>query len=189
MVDKKIDVLMSEMTAIRNEINTTKETIHSILNFFFILISAEISLFVSALNGMIDFENGFVRIMILSIPFLFMCLSIYHSECVMRIHIYIDYVDTNIRKKVAELLGEPLLNPHSKTPTKSFIDIFKKGHPLSAKLGYLSKLGLKIMSILITLLFYLYMVYSRQSTIYVLELIMFIIDTSYIFILFFMQHD
>ena len=34
MNEKKIDVLLSEMTAIRNEINITKETIHSILNFF-----------------------------------------------------------------------------------------------------------------------------------------------------------
>lgn len=188
MIDKKIDVLMSEMTAIRNEINTTKETIHSILNFFFILISAEISLFISALNGMIDFENEFVRNMILSIPFLFMCLSLYHSECVMRIHIYINYIDTDIRNKVSELLGEPLLNSHSKTATKSIVDVFRK-HPISAKFGYLSKLGLKIMSIFITLLFYLYMVYSKHLTISVLELIMLIIDVSYIIILFFMQHD
>lgn len=31
MTEKKVDVLMSEMSAIRGEINTTKETVHNIL--------------------------------------------------------------------------------------------------------------------------------------------------------------
>lgn len=47
MNEKKIDVLLSEMTAIRNEINITKETIHSILNFF-ILIGIEVSFLIAA---------------------------------------------------------------------------------------------------------------------------------------------
>lgn len=34
MLEKKVDVLMCEMSAVRNEINSTKETVHNILNFF-----------------------------------------------------------------------------------------------------------------------------------------------------------
>lgn len=188
MIDKKIDVLMNEMIAIRNEINTTKETIHSILNFFFILISTEVSLLIAASGSSIDLGNIIVRLLILTIPFLFMCLSIYHSECVMRIHKYINYVDLDIRNKIQELLGEPLLNPKSKIPTKSIIDVFKKT-PLEAKMGYLSKLGIKIMSMLFPLLFYVYIVQYQQIDIYIVEYIMFVIDSSFIIILFFMQHD
>lgn len=188
MVDKKVDVLMNEMTAIRNEINTTKETIHSILNFFFILIGTEVSLFIAAWDSSIDFANTFVRLLILTIPFVFMCLSMYHSECVIRIHKYISYVDKDIRDKIKELLGEPLLNSKSKIQTKSIIDIFKKS-PLEAKFGYLSKLGLKVTSMILPLLFYIYMVHQKQIDLWIVEYIMFAIDVVFIISLFFTQHD
>lgn len=188
MNEKKIDVLMSEMTAIRNEINTTKETIHSILNFFFILIGIEVSLLIAAWSSSVDLSNIMVRFLVLSIPLLFMCLSMYHSECVMRIHNYIEYIDFDIRNKIQELLGEPLLNTRSKIPTKSIIGVFKSS-PLEAKLGYLSKLGIKIMSMLFPLLFYVYIVYYQQIDILLIERIMFAVDIGFIVTLFFMQHD
>lgn len=188
MVEKKIDVLINEMTAIRNEINTSKDTIHSILNFFFILIAAEVSLFIAAWDNSIDFGNVFVRLLILAIPFLFMCLSTYHSECVIRIHTYSNYVDTNIRDKIQELLGEPLLNAKSKTPTTSILGVFKNS-PIDAKLGYLSKLGLKAMSMLLPFMFYTCMLHQQQIDITFLERVMATIDAGLIMSLFFMQHD
>lgn len=188
MEDKKIDVLMNEMTAIRNEINTTKETIHSILNFFFVLTSAEASLFVTALNSSINFNNYYVRFLILVIPTIFMCLSVYHSECVMRIHTYIKYVDVNIRDKLHEILGEPLLNDKSKIPTKNIFGVFKKS-PLEAKFGYLSKLGLKVISMILPVMFYIYMHKQYNLDVTVLEYIMISIDIVFIVTLFFMQHD
>lgn len=188
MTEKKVDVLMSEMSAIRGEINTTKETVHNILNYFFVLIGIEVSLFIAAWDSSVDFDSIFVRLLILLIPFIFMCLSIYHTECVMRIHTYIKYVDFDIRNKIGELLGEPLLNAKSKTATKSFMCVLKKG-PLDAKLGYLSKLGLKLMSMLFPLLFYVYMVQQRRINMGFAEYIIFSVDVAFIVALFFMQHD
>ena len=72
-----------------------------------------------------------VRFLVLAIPRIFMCLSMYHSECVMIIHNYIEYIDLDIRNKIQELLGEPLLNTKSKIPTKSIIGVFKSS-PLEA---------------------------------------------------------
>lgn len=188
MIDKKIDVLMNEMSAIRSEINTSKETIHSILNFFFVLIGAEVSLFVAIWDSSIDFSNIFIRLLILIIPLLFMCLSVYHSECVIRIHTYSNYVDSSIRDKIQELLGDPLLNAKSKTPTKSIIDVFKKC-PLDAKLGYLSKLGIKTISMLLPILFYICMVNQNSIKMIVVEYLFFLIDAVLIITLLFMQHD
>lgn len=188
MLEKKVDVLISEMSAIRNEINSTKETVHNILNFFFVLIGAEVSLFIAAWDSLVDFDSIFVRLLILTIPFPFMCLSMYHTECIIRIHKYIRYVDFNIRNKIEELLGEPLLNAKSKTATKSIMGVLKKG-PLDAKFGYLSKLGLKLMSMLFPLLFYIYMIQRRQINVEPVEYIMITVDVTFIAALFFMQHD
>lgn len=188
MLEKKVDVLISEMSAIRNEINSTKETVHNILNFFFVLIGTEVSLFIAAWDSFVDFDSIFVRILILSIPFPFMCLSMYHTECIIRIHNYIQYVDCNIRNRIKELLGEPLLNVKSKTATKSIMDVLKKG-PLDAKLGYLSKFGLKLMSMLFPLFFYIYMVQRMQINMEPVECIVIAVDVTFIVALFFMQHD
>jgi len=188
MLDKKIDVLMSEMSAIRNEINTSKETIHSILNFFFVLIGAEVSLFVAIWDSSVDFNIVFIRLLILTIPVLFMCLSMYHSECVMRIHSYSNYVDSNIRGKIQKLLGEPLLKSKSKTPTKSIIGVFKES-PIDAKLGYLSKLGIKAISMLLPILFYICMVNQISIKTTIMERIVVLIDIFFVFTLLFMQHD
>lgn len=188
MIEKKVDVLMCEMTAVRNEINSTKETVHNILNFFFVLIGTEVSLFIAAWDSLVYFDSIFVRLLILTIPFPFMCLAIYHTECVMRIHKYIQYIDFNIRNKIEELLGEPLLNEKSKTATKSIMDVLKKG-PLDAKFGYLSKLWLKLMSMLFPLLFYVYMIQRREINIESVEYILITVDVTFIAALFFMQHD
>lgn len=188
IVGKKVDVLMAEMTAVRNEINTTKETIHSILNFFFILISAEISLFVSVWDSVFTLTNPLIRLFILLIPILFFCLSIYHSECVMRIHTYITYVDSTIRNKIGTLLGDPLLNNQSKFPTKTVFGVFHKS-PMAAKLGYLSKLGIKIISMLLPILFYIYTIRSNCMPMSIYEWILLPVDIVLTISLFFMQHD
>ncbi len=188
MLEMKVMVLMNEMTAIRNEINATKETIHSIMNFFFILIGAEVSLFIAIWKRTVDFNDFFIRILILSIPWLFICLSFYHTECVMRIHMYISYIDVNIRGKIKELLGDPLLNSKSKEPTNSIIDLFSK-RSVSARLAYISKLGIKLMSMLIPCIFYFCMIQEKGIKATFIENVMLSVDFLLIIILFFTQHD
>lgn len=188
MTVKKIDILMSEMSAVRSAIDGHNSTIHSLKNFMFVLTGAEISLFVAIASNSVDFNNFAIRILILMIPILFMCLAIHHTACIIRIHRDYKYLNYDLYDKLSELAETAVYEGSNITESKSVLQLLRKV-PLDAKLSYLSNLIIKLISTSLGCVFYICLIVEHSIQPSVIEYIVFLFNILCICSLVVLQHD
>jgi len=187
MNDVKVTIILAEYNAYKEAIKSTEETIRSIVNIVFVLFTAQLSLMTAVISVTIKFNGLFIRIIFLLIPECCILLSMYHSQCVMRIHNYSNYIDIEIGKRLKKITGEQLINNHSKHSTKNIFKLVKS--PTVSKIAFLSKLGIMLAPVTLSLVFWLAMCINCNVTIQIIEWIMFALGIVCAITLFFMQHD
>ena len=187
MDELKVTIIMAEYNAYKEEIRSTKETIRSIVNYVFILLAALFSFVVAIFSTDIQFENISVRLTFLVLPECFFLLSMYHTQCVMRLHRYSRYIDDEIGNKIKSITGEQLLNGQSKHETKNIFRLMKL--PIDARVAFLSKIGIMLFSVALPLFFWLAMCIHSNTVTLPVEWILFSVGTVCIVALLFMQHD